>query len=214
MRQPTHILNDDLAMRYAAGALPEAYALAVATHVSLCDEARAKLAGYEALGGCVLSDCETEAVADDALSRCLERLDEKPAVKPKTAPVCKVLPAPLTDYVGGDVNAIKWSRLGGGVRQSILRTSGSATARLLYIPAGQAVPDHGHNGMELTVVLQGAFSDETDRFARGDIEIATEDLDHQPIAEAGADCICLAATDAPLRFNALMPRLLQPLFRI
>jgi putative transcriptional regulator len=85
---------------------------------------------------------------------------------------------------------------------------------LLYIPAGQSVPDHGHRGLELTLVLQGAFRDQTNRFGPGDLEIATEADQHTPIAEAGADCICLAATDAPLRFSGLIPRLLQPLFRI
>ena len=35
-----------------------------------------------------------------------------------------------------------------------------------------------------------------------------------PTADEGDPCICLAATDAPLRFNAFMPRLLQPLFKI
>ncbi len=101
-----------------------------------------------------------------------------------------------------------------GVRQAILPTSKEASARLLFIPAGQAVPDHGHRGTELTLVLQGAFSDSTDRFGPGDLEIANEDLEHTPVAEAGADCICLAATDAPLRFTSLIPRLVQPFFRI
>jgi putative transcriptional regulator len=68
--------------------------------------------------------------------------------------------------------------------------------------------------MELTLVLQGAFADENDRFGRGDIEIADEDLEHTPVALAGEDCICLAATDAPLRFRGLIPRLAQPLLRI
>ena len=76
------------------------------------------------------------------------------------------------------------------------------------------MPDHGHRGMELTLVLQGAFRDETDRFGPGDVEIADESLDHTPVAEAGVDCICLAATDARLRFNALIPRLAQPFLRI
>jgi putative transcriptional regulator len=84
----------------------------------------------------------------------------------------------------------------------------------LYIPAGRPVPDHGHNGTELTLVLQGAFRDETDRFGPGDLEIAGEELNHQPIAEAGVDCICLAATDAPLRFNGVLARIAQPFFRI
>jgi putative transcriptional regulator len=49
---------------------------------------------------------------------------------------------------------------------------------------------------------------------RGDIQVADPTIDHRPSAEPGEDCICLAATDAPLRFEAFMPRLLQPLFRI
>ena len=76
------------------------------------------------------------------------------------------------------------------------------------------MPDHGHSGTELTLVLQGAFRDASDRFGPGDVEIATEADEHKPVAEAGLDCICLAATDAPLRFTGMLPRLLQPLFRI
>jgi putative transcriptional regulator len=117
-------------------------------------------------------------------------------------------------YVGGDLDQVKWQRLGMGVRQAILPTSRGATARLLHIPAGRAVPDHGHRGMELTLVLQGAFHDEVEHFGPGDIEIATEDLQHTPTAEPGEDCICLAVTDAPLRFSSLLPRVLQPIFRI
>ncbi|OYW51719.1 MAG: transcriptional regulator, partial [Rhodobacterales bacterium 12-65-15] len=57
-------------------------------------------------------------------------------------------------------------------------------------------------------------ADENDRFNRGDIEIAGEELEHTPVALQGADCICLAATDAPLRFMGLVPRLAQPFLRI
>lgn len=100
------------------------------------------------------------------------------------------------------------------MRQAVIPTSDRATARLLYIPAGVAVPDHGHNGMELTLVLQGAFADEADCFRRGDIEIADEGTEHQPIAQAGLDCICLAVTDAPLKFRGFLPRLAQPFLGI
>ena len=96
----------------------------------------------------------------------------------------------------------------------ILATSPEATARLLYIPAGTAVPDHGHNGIEVTMVLQGAFEDADGRFARGDVEVATQDLSHTPVADISEDCICLAVTDAPLRFKGLIPRLAQPFLKI
>ncbi|HAD28863.1 MAG TPA: transcriptional regulator, partial [Rhodobacteraceae bacterium] len=117
-------------------------------------------------------------------------------------------------YFGGDIERVKWTPLGGGVKQAVLPTDKKAQARLLYIPAGQSVPDHGHRGLELTLVLQGSFADEVDHFGRGDIEIAGDDLDHQPVAGSEADCICLTATDAPLRFNGLIPRIVQPFLKI
>lgn len=76
------------------------------------------------------------------------------------------------------------------------------------------MPDHGHKGREMTLVLQGAFSDADGRYGRGDVEIADDAVQHTPVAEAGQDCICLAATEAPLRFRSLIPRLVQPFFRI
>ena len=208
-----HHLSEPLLMGYAAGYLPEAFSLAVAAHISLCDDCRASLAAYEALGGAVIDDCGFEPMSNDSLATVLARLDQAPMESPKPRST-GVLPAPLTEYVGGDLNKVKWRHIGMGVRQAILPTGKGATARLLHIPKGQAVPDHGHRGMELTLVLQGAFRDESDRFGRGDIEIATTSDQHSPVAESDEDCICLAVTDAPLRFNAFLPRLLQPLVRI
>ena len=202
-----HHLTDALLMGYAAGVLPEAFSLVAATHVSLCDECRARLAAYEAVGGAVLED--GMAAMDAGPEACLARSLPSAPARRRSA-----LPGPLADYIGGGLEAVKWRPLGMGVRQAILPTSRAASARLLYIPAGVAVPDHGHRGMELTLVLQGAFRDSEDRFGVGDLEIAGEELQHIPVAEPGEDCICLAATDAPLRFKDWMPRVLQPIFRI
>ncbi|MBT9245769.1 ChrR family anti-sigma-E factor [Gemmobacter fulvus] len=209
-----HHVSDALLMAYSAGQLPEAFNLVLATHLSLCDDCRARLGAYDALGGAMLDTCQAQ-LAGDSLEACMARIaGQPPASAPAARPPRGLFPQPLQDYVGGDLAAVKWRPLGMGVRQAILPTGRSATARLLFIPAGQAVPDHGHRGTELTLVLQGAFSDATDRFGPGDLEIANEELEHTPVAEPGQDCICLAATDAPLRFTGMIPRLLQPLFRI
>lgn len=210
-----HHLSEQLLMAYAAGQLPEAFNLVVATHVSMCDECRARLGSYDAVGGALLEEADEIALGENALARALARIESLPqATRAEPLAPAGILPAPLADYVGGDLSSVRWRRIGGGVKQAILPTGRDASVRLLYIPAGTAVPDHGHKGTELTLVLQGAFADDNARFGRGDIEIADEDMEHTPVALAGEDCICLAATDAPLRFRGIIPRLAQPLFRI
>ena len=210
-----HHLSDQLLMAHAAGQLPEAFSLVVATHVSLCDECRARLAAFDAVGGAVIEVEPEVAMGEDALAAVLARIEglDQPR-RPVERRASGVFPAPLAGYVGGDLSAVRWRRVGGGVKQAILPTGNDATARLLYIPAGTAVPDHGHRGLELTLVLQGAFADDSDQFGRGDVEIADAAMEHTPRALAGEACICLAATDAPLRFRGLIPRLAQPLLRI
>jgi putative transcriptional regulator len=211
-----HHLSDPLLMAHAAGQLPEAFALLVSTHVSMCDECRVRLEAFEAVGGAMLDRCGTETLDEGSLDACFARIAGLDAAPRRPAPPRKrsIFPAPLNAYVGGDLDKVKWRPVGMGVRQAVLRTSRGASARLLYIPAGKAVPDHGHRGMELTLVLQGAFRDESDRFGPGDVEIADQAVKHTPVAEDGADCICLAVTDAPLRFSGLIPRLAQPFVRI
>lgn len=211
-----HHLTEELIMGYSAGVLPEAVNLIVATHISLCEECRAAVEAYDAMGGAVLDDCEATPLTDGSLNGALDliRNGAWSAPQAQLTPADPVLPAPLASYVGGSLDDVNWRPVGMGVKQAVLKTSDKASARLLYIPAGTAVPDHGHRGLELTLVLKGAFQDDDGYFARGDIEIADESMDHTPIADMSEDCICLAVTDGPLRFNSWLPRLVQPFVRI
>ncbi len=209
-----HHPTDALLIGYATGALPEAFDLVVATHISMCDDCRAKLAAYEALGGAVLDEAEGVALSDDCLAATLRLISDSPSEPaPSAAPRPRrrgIFPAPLADYVGGGEEAVKWRPAGMGVRQAILPTAKDARVRLLSIPPGAAIPDHGHRGLELTLVLKGAFRDDGVIYRPGDVEVADETTEHTPVAEPGETCICLAATDARLKFSGLLPRLAQP----
>lgn len=218
--QIRHHLSQDLLMAYSAGSLPEAYGLVVATHISLCDQCRAELESFEALGGSLLETGKPAELSPGSLSQTLARIAANDRGAPQltspkpTSEAGDPLPEPLASYAGGTWDAIQWRSVGMGVKQAILPTACNSTARLLYIPAGRAMPDHSHGGTELTLVLQGAFLDETGRYARGDIEVADEHTEHTPVAAPGEPCICLAATDAPLKFNSLIPRMLQRFLQI
>lgn len=212
-----HHLTDELLMAYSAGTLPEAFNLVVATHISMCDDCRAALAELDAVGGEIIAANQPVELSADSLAATMALIESNPIQIEKSAIVDRPaddLPRPLQDYAGQGFNDIRWRPIGGGVSQMILSTSKNATVRLLKIPAGSAVPDHGHNGTELTLVLRGAFSDEVDHFGMGDIEVANEDLTHTPVADEGEDCICLAATDAPLAFKGMVPRIVQKFINI
>lgn len=206
-----HHIRADLIAAWVAGNLPPVFSVVVASHVALCDDCRAAAGAAQMLGGALLDRLAPAALAPDALARALAALDAPPE---RVVPVqaSGIFPAPVMQVLGGQPP--KWRMLGGGIRQQILMADPEGSLRLLYIPPGRRVPEHGHRGLELTLVLQGSFSDSEGRFGIGDVEDADGAVEHQPIAGPGEACICLAATDAPLRFQALLPRLLQPLFRI
>ena len=156
---------------------------------------------------------------DDALATCLAMAGQPEMIAPSligNGEPAPVFPQPLRDYVGCDLGEVKWAMVGGGVRQRILSTGNdrSEVARLLYIPAGERVPEHGHRGLEFTLVLAGDFRDGEVVFRRGDLEVADETVQHTPIAGEGDPCICLAVTNAPLRFKSFLPRLIQPWVKI
>lgn len=214
-----HHISDELIVAYAAGESDEAVSLLIASHMALCPDCRRALAAAEALGGAMLEETPPADVGEDALEALLARLDEAaPMPRPTRAEAPKaayVLPQPLRDYAGGDAETLRWRRLGGGTKHLPIATHGGRSkARLLYIPAGQAVPDHGHRGLELTLVLAGSFQDQGAWFRRGDVEEADASVEHQPVAGPEAPCICLSVTDAPLRLRGLLPRLAQPFLGI
>lgn len=207
----SHHIPGDLLRAFANGNLPHSFAVLVAAHVSLCDECRIAAEAEEMVGGAMLEREDLAQLSATARERLFEALEAE-AAPPEPVSAAGIFPAPVMEALKGQPP--KWRMLGGGIRQQILNDDDDGSLRLLYIPPGLAVPEHGHNGLELTLVLQGSFSDVAGRFVRGDVEYAHNEVDHQPIADPGEACICLAATDAPLRFHGMIPRLLQPLFRI
>jgi putative transcriptional regulator len=221
-----HHISDDFLIDYASGRLSEGWSLAVASHLALCPHCRARLAVMEGAAGALLDKAQEgrdeETSMDDASwSRFKAEMIDLPrdvegaAPAPASAGGKTILPEPLRSYLGGDLADLKWRALGRGAYQILIDTEDRETqVRLLRIPAGKPVPEHTHVGKELTLVLAGSFRDGDDLFSRGDIEEADGDLLHTPTATEGEDCICLAVTEAPLKFSSWIVRLVQPILKI
>ncbi|QPC86789.1 transcriptional regulator [Mesorhizobium sp. NBSH29] len=219
-----HHLSDEWIVDYASGSLSEGWSLVVATHLALCPSCRRRLDLAERVGGELLAQVEPHESATDhsweAMRRRLQQPrannDSDPAktARPAASGVAS-LPEPLRSYAGADIDGLRWRALGRGAYHIRLETGDDTTSvRLLRIPAGKPVPEHSHSGRELTLVLSGSFADGEDIYARGDIEDADDSVTHQPVATPDADCICLAVTEAPLRFKSWLVRIVQPILGI
>ncbi|ACT59017.1 ChrR family anti-sigma-E factor [Hirschia baltica] len=216
----SHHVNDDFLYLYAAGDLDYSWSLAVATHLAMCSHCRQRVALFEDVLAVSMEENSTETVSLSAMDL-LDNMDEAEIsdsdVKPTHSATLEnetpVFPEPLRS-LAGDLKDIKWSTMGGGVKQKILHEQDGLIARLLYIPAGVAAASHGHNGVELTQVVAGGYYDGDQAFNLGDMQTVGHDAPHQPIAMQDSACVCLAVTDAPLKFQNMLPRLFQKFFRI
>lgn len=211
-----HRPPEELLMDYAAGSLEEPLALLVATHLSLCPQSRDEVKRYEAVGGVMLEDLAPEAMSDDALERALAAIERPDETSALSAAYCEPakrpfnVPSPLGTYLNSDFQNLKWRRRSRNIWDyELLPEYPGFSTKLLRIRGGAGTPHHTHDGREVTLVLQGSFSDETGHYGAGDVAVADGEIDHHPIADVGPDCICLAVTDAPLRLTGPVGRVLN-----
>jgi putative transcriptional regulator len=179
-------------LSYATGAMPEALALVLATHLAQCVECQRTTAAVEAVGGALLDASPPEPLAPSALDpEALDRLLDREYEPPPVPPVLHAgLPAPLDRVPMG-----RWWPIGIGLRFRPLRVSGSAWGGLILGKPGQALPRHGHDGLELTCVLRGAFADTGRVYAAGDLAEPETDHDQPPVVVSTEPCLCVIASE-------------------
>jgi len=208
----THHLDDATLMSFAAGALPGALAAVAAAHASMCLRCRRELAMLETVGGALLADLPATPSAQFDPRRMVPAGAAQP--HPFAAAGDREIPRPVAGLVSGGLDSVPWRWLGPGVWDHLLPHAGLGRLRLLRVARGRNIPEHGHGGMELTLVLRGSFHDDTGRYRRGDVAELDETMAHQPVADAGGDCICLVASEKPEHFSGLIARQWQRLRRI
>lgn len=184
-----HHPTDATLAAYAAGSLPEALALVVATHLSYCPHCRAVTRTVEAVGGATLSDLPPVAMAPDALTRTLARAE---TAAPWDVPPVRNpgLPPPLDHCDLG-----RWWPVAPGLRFRPLRTAGHAWGGLLMAGPGRSLPRHGHDGTELSCVLKGSFVDAGGRYQAGDVSEPDFDHDDPPRVDSKDPCVCVIASE-------------------
>lgn len=218
-----HHPDDATLVAYGAGSVSEGFSLLLAAHLEHCARCRRRVLETEVLGGGLLETLEDAPLSgagfDAVWARvCAEEQSPAPAApsQPQPPPTSDGLPPVLAAHLPGGLEGIRWRTLAPGIKQHVLRDvdCGNGTIRLLSIAPGTTIPEHGHGGSELTLVLKGSFMDQIGRFQAGDVADVDVAVHHQPVADTSETCICLIATDERLRFSDSLSRMLQPFFGI
>ncbi len=209
----SHHLDDATIIAHAAGSLGEAMGIVVATHLAFCPECRDALRRAENIGGALMNEAKSN-VSSQCKAETLERLMAATMSKPETkAPSRSGLPFVLANRMADmPISELPWKKKAPGISVYDVPMSKNAKGqlKLLSIAPGKSMPEHGHGGEELTLILSGSYSDHTGKYIAGDVADLDEEIEHTPVVDSDTPCICLIATEAPTRFKSVFARLMQP----
>ncbi len=203
---------DALLAAYAAGTLDRPHHSLVASHLALSPRNRGFVGALEAARASELAQSDGLAISNrDARLAAIFALETAP-VTPASSAGDALFPAPLARYLNLDPINVPWRFKLPGVKEYRVENHDAGEVSMLWIKAGRKMPQHSHEGQEVTLLLKGGFTDALGHYRRGDIAIADAELDHTPVADADEDCICFAVTDAPLTLTGPFVKWMRVLF--
>lgn len=209
----THHPGHESLMSCSAGSMPEAFAAVMASHIEVCQTCRADLAIMEDIGVSLFGNISPQAMSREAPVMEFRRSESDVDSLPPVSIVKGDVPLPLQQRIGAYLDDIPWKTMAPGVKHHQIELSQGALGdlRLIKVAPGHALPEHGHGGSELTLVLRGSYKDQTGEYKAGDLADLDDSIEHSPVAHPVDGCICLIATDRKIRFKSVFAKLLQPL---
>ncbi len=113
------------------------------------------------------------------------------------------LPQTLTDYLAAikgvkTLSDLDWIACFEGIERAVL-TEGpeGVRARILKCEPGAIFPNHGHGSEEVSLVLQGAYTDAGVHYVRGDVQCISAEDTHSPIIDDSEICFVLVVSELP-----------------
>jgi putative transcriptional regulator len=220
-----HHPQPELLLNYVSGKLSPAMSIVVALHQKRCQQCQAQIAELEAVGGeAIMNPVSTnqqqiEDSLQDNFAKLMATIEQTPSDESgigddNEASVFDLALASEDLDVFTQINELKigrksWQR----VSRKIWRTQFDLPDEkfqlevLKFAPYAK-IPKHTHEGEEITQILQGAFSDQDGEYQAGEFLIRNSQHEHQPVA-GPEGCICVAVTNAPLKFTGLLGPILN-----
>ncbi|MET0355668.1 MAG: ChrR family anti-sigma-E factor, partial [Cellvibrio sp.] len=182
-----HHPDDNLLTEYASGGIATAVGMIICAHLQACPHCRQRVEQLNKLGAAILNQSAAEPVQQETFEHLMARIRNQPApakeeLSSKSGevpavyindPMMKRLPKVITKLLPRD-GKIKWQAAGGSLKTARLQT-GQRDYEVSFqrISSGGKVFEHGHRGLEVTLVLHGSFSDEDGIYSEGDFLVRT-----------------------------------------
>lgn len=217
----------ELIQAYVNGELPASLSIGITLHAELCPVCQQKIAqlteqvaerSFEQLSNPLLNelnklDFESDNIEDDFFDSMINDItdsndiDTLVEIAPKEV-IFKdksyTLPSALNNVSMG-----KAANVGKLSRARLQLDENEIHSNLLHINPGGGVPEHTHKGFELTVLLDGSFSDDRGEYHKGDFIMLDGTFTHNPISEKG--CLCYTVANDALYFTQGINKLLNPI---
>ena len=212
----TEILND-----YAQGNLSTGLSVALSAHLELCKSCKQNFAELESsIVNSWEQDSSEEGTTDFAhlVTNIVNQpqIDNDNSSLAKQPPITEIhmldhsftLPKILAKAAN---DGLVWKKLAGGIKQAKVDIDTQTQCEFIYMSPGSQTPAHKHQGSEVTLVLDGSFSDDSGTYEAADFIVRGGKDEHQPVSAEG--CLCFAVLDSPLTFTRGLPRLFNPINR-
>lgn len=208
---------EQLFARYVSGNVSLPVCVLVDAHLEMSPANRHFVHGLEGLAGLSLEEAPPAPLRNrQAMLEAILRQSPEEAASVAEKAVSDdsrtSFPRPIAEYLQMDRDDVPWKKRLPGLWEYDIEDEGQHVS-LIRVRAGRKMPAHTHDGQEITLVLQGSFSDAIGHYATGDIAIADESVDHQPIAGEEDECICFSVVDNPVRLTGPIGRLFNPFLR-
>lgn len=215
--------SDNELLEFSAGNLDWAVSICVAAHLQFCPHCKNKIAQFNRIGGSLLDNVEPAEVEISSFSNLMKRiksakpepkLDEPKVNQELNSARAKSLPSVVQKLIPRD-KALKWSFVSPALRAAHLETGQDKYEVCFHkIKRGGKVASHDHRGTEITLVLEGSFSDSEGNYSAGDYIVKKPGETHRPMAAQDQDCLCLSVSEAPVRVTGLVGHLVNPFLTI